>query len=98
MSKKSDEQTTPKWFFDILNDIFKFELDAAATKKNALCKKYYDIKSNGLKSSWPESTFCNPPYSRGQIRLWVIKANEEKCLNKNSSMLLLPRRHKYSLV
>lgn len=89
MSKKSDEQTTPKLFFDVVNDVFKFNLDAAATKKNALCKMFYDQRSDGLESRWGSSTWCNPPYSRGQVIKWVTKAYDEFVWHENSSLLLL---------
>jgi phage N-6-adenine-methyltransferase len=89
MSKKSDEQTTPRWVFDGLTDIFCFNLDAAATKENALCKMYYDQHSNGLESRWGSSTWCNPPYSRGQVIQWVSKAADEYLWHENSSLLLL---------
>lgn len=90
MSKKSDEQTTPKWLFDILNDIFKFDLDAAATKQNALCEMYYDQHANGLERRWGNSTWCNPPYSRGSILPFVKKAENEYLFHGINSLLLLP--------
>lgn len=87
--KESDERTTPIEFFNKLNSVFHFQLDAAATEANALCSKYYTIETNGLTSPWSDSTFCNPPYSRGSLKLWVIKAYEEKKLG-HKSVLLLP--------
>lgn len=90
MSKDTDERTTPKEFFDKLNSVFNFELDAAATEENALCPKYYTIETNGLESPWSKSTFCNPPYSRGEIIKWVKKAYNEKIKRDCTSVLLLP--------
>jgi site-specific DNA-methyltransferase (adenine-specific) len=89
MSKQSDEQTTPKWLFDSLDSIFKFNLDVAATKENALCPMFYDQHMNGLERRWDLSTWCNPPYSRGQVFQWVTKASEEYEWHQCSSLLLL---------
>ena len=90
MSKATDEQTTPRWFFDIVNGVFKFTLDAAATKENTLCPAYYDKESNGLKNPWNESTWCNPPYSRGEIIRFLVKAAIERDDELHNSVLLIP--------
>lgn len=89
MSKDTDERTTPIELFQKLDSIFHFQLDAAATDGNALCHKYYTIETDGLKSPWAKSTFCNPPYSHGELKKWVTKAYEESKLG-NSSVLILP--------
>lgn len=89
MSLESDEQATPLWLFDRLNSIFKFTLDAAATRENTKCNIYYTKESNGLIHPWCKSTFCNPPYSIGQIKQWVDKATTE-CIIHNNSVLVLP--------
>ena len=87
--KETDERTTPRELFNKLNSIFSFTLDAAATEANALCSKYYTIETNGLTSPWSKSTFCNPPYSHGEILKWITKAYEESKAG-NSSVLILP--------
>src|SRR6185437_15226576 len=90
MAKASDERTTPKEFFDTLNSVFHFTLDAAATKENTLCTAFWTMEDDGLKQSWTESTFCNPPYSRGEIIRWVEKARAEYFSDGNYSVLILP--------
>ena len=87
--KETDERTTPIEFFNKLDSVFHFELDAAATHANALCEKYYTIETDGLSSPWAKSTFCNPPYSKGSLKLWIQKAYDEKLI-KHDSVLLLP--------
>ena len=37
------EYNTPQWLFDALNAEFKFTLDAAASKANAKCKRFYSM-------------------------------------------------------
>jgi site-specific DNA-methyltransferase (adenine-specific) len=51
-SSRSQEWTTPKELFDPLNEIFKFTLDACATRENAKCKRYFTKAEDGLKQKW----------------------------------------------
>lgn len=81
-AKGNDEWTTPKWLFDALNKIYDFKLDAAATRKNALCDTFYTKKENALKKHWccrggiRGATFLNPPYGK-VVGAFVKKACEE---------------------
>lgn len=85
----NDERATPQWLFDQLNNIFHFTLDAAATASNRKCDSYYDIETNGLTHQWyPHTVFVNPPYSRGQLKLWVEKARNERYLGSTVVMIL----------
>lgn len=60
---EKDEWRTPPELFRLLNGEFLFELDAAATKENALCGTY--LEKHSLDLPWaPLRTFCNPPFSR----------------------------------
>lgn len=88
----NDNWTTPAWLFRYLNKRFNFQLDAAATKDNALCARFYDEESNGLKQPWADEgfTFCNPPYSR--VGEWVEKAAREWTNCGRRSMSLIPVR------
>jgi phage N-6-adenine-methyltransferase len=68
---------TPPWLFELLQKHVKtkFKIDAAATKKNALCKRFFTEKEDGLLQHWDEDTFCNPPYK--YFRNWIEKAYHE---------------------
>ena len=44
-----DTWETPDYFFNLLNEKFKFTMDPCATKENAKCKKYFTKEQNGLK-------------------------------------------------
>jgi len=72
----------------------KFTLDPCTTDKNRLgTLKYYTIKENGLIQSWEgEIVYVNPPYSRGQIKLWVKKCRIEAFDNNALVVGLLPLR------
>lgn len=85
-----DEWRTPRWLFNLLDREFDFDLDAAATAANALCKRYYTAEDDGLKQSYFGSTFINPPYS--QLRQWVAKGyHEAKIGNAHVVMLVAAR-------
>ena len=51
---KSDIQTweTPKAFFDQLNRLFGFTLDACASSENAKVGNYYTVEQNALTQEW----------------------------------------------
>lgn len=92
-SHKCDEWRTPRELFNTLNDLFHFDVDAAATEENKLCDRYF---VDGLAANWDGlCVYCNPPYSN--IKAWVEKAYNAKA----KTIMLLPARtdtiwfHKY---
>lgn len=90
-SKKMDWRTPTK-FFDELNEIHNFTLDAAASDDNAKCKNYFTETTDALSQSWEGHTvFCNPPYGR-QIGKWVKKAYEESLNTNTKIVMLIPAR------
>ena len=84
------EWTTPRWLFDVLDKEFGFNLDAAATKDNALCAKFYTKENDALVQDWRGFVFVNPPYGRG-VGDWVKKASEES-MHGATVVMLLPVR------
>ncbi len=77
-SKRMDWETDPL-LFTSLNQMFHFDLDAAASKENALCEKYYTEKEDTLCQVWHQDgqrIFLNPPYGRN-IHKWMKKVCEE---------------------
>ena len=72
-----DSWSTPGWLFDLLDNEFHFELDAAASLDNFKCFKFFTAETNALTQDWSKygSVFCNPPYSDPMP--WVKKAIEE---------------------
>lgn len=85
-SSLDDTWTTPRAFFDALNDEFQFTLDAAALKSSALCNLWYgpDHETPELRDAfernWQEDAkgniWLNPPYGR-TIKSWMQKADFE---------------------
>lgn len=85
---------TPQDLFDDLNDIFQFNLDAAANKDNTKCIHWLGpdsiIAQDSLREDWKGVVWLNCPYGRG-IRKWVRKAYEES-LKGSTVVCLLPAR------
>jgi site-specific DNA-methyltransferase (adenine-specific) len=76
-SSKNQEMGTPRDLFKLLTlKDGPFVLDAAASKVNALCEKFYTKKENGLVLPWAGAVWNNPPYGRG-IEKWTQKAIDE---------------------
>ena len=87
-SSVSNEWETPKTLFNSLNKEFNFDLDAAATKENALCPNFFTIEDNALEQDWSKykNIWCNPPYGRA-IGKFVEKAFNES--RKGSTVVIL---------
>lgn len=51
-SSKSDEWTTPQSLFEQLDNEFNFDLDAAATRENCKCERFFDAAADGLTQNW----------------------------------------------
>lgn len=78
LTASSDEFTTPDHIFATLHAEFNFTLDAAASPENAKLRHYFTKKQDALKLSWSDQrVFCNPPYSRGNVKNFVLKALDE---------------------
>ena len=89
-SSKTPEWATPQKLFDALNAEFRFTLDPCATLDNAKCRRYFNVKQDGLKKKWTGRVFMNPPYGR-VIGLWVKKAYESS-IGGALVVCLLPAR------
>lgn len=75
-SSKTNEWATPQDFFDKLDKEFMFDLDVCATRENAKCKRWYELRDDGLSKPWlGYRIWMNPPYGR-EIGKWVKKAHD----------------------
>ena len=99
LSSKSDEWSTPDYIWKFMQHIVgRFDFDAAATKENAICKKY---TSDALNDEWSGQTiWLNPPYS--QIQKFIEMACTQS-LSGKTVVCLVPARtdtgwwHDYAL-
>jgi phage N-6-adenine-methyltransferase len=73
-SSQSDEYRTPQAVFDHYDRIFHFDVDVAATRKNAKCERFFTKADDGLKQEWKGAIWLNPPFS--SIQKWMRKAYE----------------------
>ena len=82
---RSDEWGTDKLLFEHLNELYRFNLDVAATRKNHLCKRYFTLKSDALKQpDWKGMCWLNPPFSIArpffeQARFYRVVAIYKAC-------------------
>ena len=54
---------TPDWLFAPLHARHRFDLDAAASKSNAKCRRFFSEQQNALTRAWKARCFWNnPPY------------------------------------
>jgi hypothetical protein len=93
---QSDNWATPQEFYNRLNSIYHFDLDAAASSTNKKCDKWYGLdhpdadRRDGLTVDWDgDVVWLNPPYGR-VIGHWLKKAHEESA--NRTVVLLLPAR------
>lgn len=88
----SEDWGTPQSMFDRLNEIYDFTLDVcAANAQVAKCRQFFTPEIDGLKTRWFGRPFCNPPYGRGEVKKWVMKAIKElSCANVESVVFLIP--------
>jgi len=93
----SDEYSTPRPLFDALLQRYgPFDLDAAATKRNAKCGLYFTKKHNALVVSaqhgWgkmcvaPPRVWLNPPYSRGMLEKF-LRASRREVVDGSSGLV-----------
>ncbi len=78
-SKRHDWQT-PQELFESLDQVFRFQLDAAASSENKKCLRYFSTRplSNAFDHSWNVGgwVWVNPPYGK-QVGRWFDKAISE---------------------
>ena len=98
--KATDEWSTPRDFFDVLDAEFSFDVDVAADSVNRKCGFYWTGFDDALSFSWvewadglglafPPTCWMNPPYS--QCRQFIAKAAEEAA-NGCTVVCLVPSR------
>ena len=77
---------TPEVIWKDLEKEFNFTVDACASDKNHLCKKYWTKENSALEQNWDgEIVYCHPMYDI-HIPKFVKKAYESNCL----TVFLLP--------
>ncbi len=77
-SSTSDLWGTPPNLFRMLDQVYEFKLDAAASDASAFCDTYFTLQSDGLSRDWfpYRRVWLNPPYGRS-IAQWMRKDYQE---------------------
>lgn len=81
---------TPRSFFEPLRGEFSLEVDAAASRNNAMLPVFWSEEDSAFDHDWTGlRVWCNPPYGRKDIYRWV-----EKCATGGAEVCvaLLPAR------
>lgn len=91
---------TPRDLFDVLDAQYEFDIDCAATAKNALCGQFISLKDTprpeyrdalNPKTRWIRQqhrrAFCNPPWSNPP--LWLEKAHSEAQRHADAVVVVL---------
>lgn len=93
--EQRDSWRTPPALFAALNAEFIFQIDAAATEENRLCRLFISEEENTLTTSWPQAmgyaegyVWLNPPYS--DIGPFVEKVAHENKWSRIGCVMLLP--------
>lgn len=85
-STGKDNWTTPKEFFEDLDEVWGFTLDAACVEETALCDKFFTPEDDSLSQDWGNNiVWLNPPYS--DLKTWLSKAVD--AYNKGATVLIL---------
>lgn len=85
-----DTWATPPALFAAYHAIYGFTVDAAALPWNAKLPRFWSPAEDGLAQPWErERVWVNPPYSRGSIEPWIVKAASRRA---DVAALLVPSR------
>lgn len=90
-TNSSDEWESPIWLVNLLNNEFRFTLDAAASQLNTKFRDFFTKEEDGLLQSWEGDTvWLNPPYSTAAS--WYEKAYSEAVKGNATTVMLVASR------
>lgn len=81
MQSNNDRWFTPGHILQGVRDLIKvIDLDPASEEeanKLVRAKNYFTIEDDGLTKDWYGNVFVNPPYTRGQMKAWLKKIEDQ---------------------
>jgi len=92
-SSRSDEWETPGELYGRLHDEFDFQIDLAATPKNAKCRKFFTANDDALAQSWHTTAqrgWLNPPYSRTLLDRYRVTEDDMKDVGREVFGIVYP--------
>ena len=75
-STGKDDWETPAPLFRALDEVYRFTLDAAASRANRKCDLWLSEQEDALRCQWSGRVWLNPPYSR-RVGDWVEHAFDQ---------------------
>jgi phage N-6-adenine-methyltransferase len=75
-NSKSIEYSTPQVLFNVMNELYNFELDVCASVSNTKCKNYFTKEDDALTKEWVGNCWMNPPFNK-QLGKFVLKMHKE---------------------
>lgn len=81
----NNEWGTPSWLFNWWNELYLFDVDAAANEENHKCSKWFGpggVAEDALDpmlrwSDYGSRFWLNPPYGRGYLDKFLTKVDNE---------------------
>lgn len=75
-SSENPAWATPDDLYEVNDKEFNFDIDVAATKENAKCKKFISPEQNIFETEWTGTAWMNPPYNKPE------NVCKERCVKK----------------
>lgn len=91
-SSAVDTHETPQDFFDAVDRVFNFDLDACALDDSAKCANYFTPETDAFKQDWKGNVWMNPPYGRGITGKWMEYAANQSRMHGSTVVCLVPSR------
>lgn len=97
-SSEREDWETPNDFFKALDAEFRFTLDAAASRENHKCPKYFTAEENALLQNWGGRNRLAQPALRAQYRRVGKESLRRIAKARNYSCNACPQPNGYCMV
>lgn len=88
---QSIEYSTPQVLFNVMNDLYTFEVDVCASITNKKCSSFFTKEDDSLTKEWIGNCWMNPPFNR-QLGKFVLKMHQEYKNHNGIKCALIPVR------
>ncbi len=90
-SQSIEYSTPPQVLFNVMNDLYTFEVDVCASITNKKCSSFFTKEDDSLTKEWIGNCWMNPPFNR-QLGKFVLKMHQEYKKHKGIKCALIPVR------
>ena len=88
---QSIEYSTPQVLFNVMNDLYTFEVDVCASITNKKCSSFFTKEDDSLTKEWIGNCWMNPPFNK-QLGKFVLKMHQEYKKHNGIKCALIPVR------